>query len=298
MTNECYNTPVGSVTDLIMITLGASSRLETVKPISHSAEYKLCKSSSNPKHQSLMKKKDNYEIIIDLPDIDTISKNCAPAKKMFVWLLIKANEQAIFGREIQCNAITFHLSDLVDNGMYSKCQSARTGFKSAMNALTSVKIKGQIRGYRPSKIEALEVLFTGYAIKNSICTIYLNDRIDWSFVFQRFTKLPRVYFSLSKRASDLFYYIYSLVQYKQTDIEKNGCFTIGLRTIQRRLMLPDENAGRSNPHLTRDIKEEIKRVVKEIASRANNIELTLVSDNSQNIREYLDGGCLKIRLIN
>lgn len=294
MMDECFKAPVGSATDLMMSTLNTAHNLERIKPIGHSTEYKLRESASNPNHKSITKINDNYEITIDLSDIEAISKNSVPAKKMLVWAMIKANEQAVFNRQIKSNSITFSLSELVDNGLYSTIQSARTGFKSAMNALTSIKIKGQISGYRLSKIETLEVLFTGYCIKNSICTVYLNDRINWSFIFQKFTSLPKVYFSLSKRTSDLFYYIFYLLSFKQAEINKNGHFTIGLRTIQKRLLLPDENDSHDNPHYKRDIINPIKCAVEEISRYTNKITLALVADDAKNIRSYLNDGYLVI----
>ena len=111
-----------------------------------------------------------------------------------------------------------------------------------MDTLTSLKIKGHIQQTKKkgSSIDALEVLFTGARIERGQCTIYFNERISWSFIAQYFTILPRYYFRLPNRASDLLYYIFYLARQHTRDIEERGYFTIGFRAIQHRLQLPSE----------------------------------------------------------
>lgn len=56
--------------------------------------------------------------------------------------LIKANEQAIHEGQLTRDYISFPLQELVDIGFYKSLRSARTGFNSGMDTLTSLKLRG------------------------------------------------------------------------------------------------------------------------------------------------------------
>lgn len=290
MSSECYNTPVGSLSELIMLAISAAPDFGRINSVAHNATYVFCKSDKNPNHHSVKKSTDKYELTVDLSDICKVTKNSFPARKMLVWLMIKANEQAIFNRQRKEESVTFSLYELLENGLYSTIRSARKGLESAMDVLTCIKIKGRISGYRSKEIEGLEVLFTGYHIRRNICTVYLNERVEWSFLFQRFTHLPKGYFRLSKQSSDLLYYISYLLSFKESNTKK-----ISLRTIQRRMLLPDETTTTNNPHWSRDVKNKIARAVEEISRCTDSIELTLDTYDARDISEYLDRSVLVIK---
>lgn len=147
--------------------------------------------------------------------------------------------------------------------------------------------------------DVLEVLFTGATIEKGQCFIYLNPRINWSFLTQYFTILPTYYFRLSNRASDLLYYIFYLARQNTKEIEERGYFTIGFRAIQHKLSLPSEK-GLNNP--LRDIKDPIEKAIEQIEDEHkatyNNMEFTLlpVCDEEAPITDYLDNGYLKVEL--
>lgn len=147
--------------------------------------------------------------------------------------------------------------------------------------------------------DVLEVLFTGGRIEKGQCFIYLNPRINWSFLTQYFTILPTYYFRLSNRASDLLYYIFYLARQHTRDIEERGYFTISFRAIQHKLSLPSEK-GAANPQ--RDIKDAIEDTIEQIedAHKAtyDNMEFSLlpVCDDTAPITDYLDNGYLKVEL--
>lgn len=147
--------------------------------------------------------------------------------------------------------------------------------------------------------DVLEVLFTGGRIEKGQCFIYLNPRINWSFLTQYFTILPTYYFRLSNRASDLLYYIFYLARQNTKEIEERGYFTIGFRAIQHKLSLPSEK-GLNNP--LRDIKDPIEKAIEQIEDEHkatyDNMEFTLlpVCDEEAPIAEYLDNGYLKVEL--
>lgn len=297
-----YNVPDSTASNLILETLGAGEHIADLparkKQINHNTTYEVLEDGKR-RQVSVINPK--AKVTIELADIDKMTGSNKPAKKLFVLSLIKANEQAIFDGQLTKDYISFPLQELIDIGFYKTPQSARTGFKAGMDALTSLKIKGHIQQTkkRGSSIDALEVLFTGANIKNGQCTVYFNPRISWSFIAQYFTILPRYYFKLPNRASDLLYYIFFLARQHTRDIEERGYFTIGFRAIQHRLQLPSE-AGTKNPQ--RDIKDPIDEAIEELETEHSllygNTEFSLlpVYDEAASIKDYLDNGYLRVGL--
>lgn len=113
-------------------------------------------------------------VTIELADIEKIEKvigSNKAAKKLFVFSLIKAKEQAIHNGQLTKDYISFPLQELVDIGFYKSLRSAKTGFFSAMDILTSLKTNRA-------------VLFTGATRVDGQCVVYLNNHINWSFLIQ------------------------------------------------------------------------------------------------------------------
>ena len=297
-----YNVPDSTASNLILETLGAGEGIADLparkRQINHNTTYEVLEDGRR-RQVSLVNPK--AKVTIELADIDKLTGSNKPAKKLFVLSLIKANEQAIFDGQLTKDYISFPLQELIDIGFYKTPQSARTGFKAGMDALTSLKIKGHIQQTkkRGSSIDALEVLFTGANIKGGQCTVYFNPRISWSFIAQYFTILPRYYFKLPNRASDLLYYIFFLARQNTKDIEERGYFTIGFRAIQHRLQLPSE-VGLNNPQ--RDIKQPIEDAIEALETEHSklyhNTEFSLlpVYDEAASVKDFLDHGYLKVTL--
>ena len=297
-----YNVPDSTASNLILETLGAGEGIADLparkRQINHNTTYEVLE-DGRKRQVSLVNPK--AKVTIELADIDKLTGSNKPAKKLFVLSLIKANEQAIFDGQLTKDYISFPLQELIDIGFYKTPQSARTGFKTGMDALTSLKIKGHIQQTkkRGSTIDALEVLFTGANIKGGQCTVYFNPRISWSFIAQYFTILPRYYFKLPNRASDLLYYIFFLARQHTKDIEERGYFTIGFRAIQHRVQLPSE-VGLNNPQ--RDIKQPIEDAIEALETEHSklyhNTEFRLlpVYDEAASVKDFLDNGYLKVTL--
>lgn len=297
-----YNVPDSTASNLILETLGAGENIADLparkKQINHNTTYEVLEDGKR-RQVSVINPK--AKVTIELADIDKMTGSNKPAKKLFVLSLIKANEQAIFDGQLTKDYISFPLQELIDIGFYKTPQSARTGFKAGMDALTSLKIKGHIQQTkkRGSSIDALEVLFTGANIKNGQCTVYFNPRISWSFIAQYFTILPRYYFKLPNRASDLLYYIFFLARQHTRDIEERGYLTIGFRAIQHRLQLPSE-IDNGNPYRT--IKQPIEEAIEELETEHSllygNTEFSLlpVYEEAASIKDYLDNGYLRVSL--
>ena len=284
---DFYNVPDSTASNLILETLGAGADIADLPARKRQVKIQL--------------KTQKASVTIELADIDKLTGSNKPAKKLFVLALIKANEQAIHEGQLTKNYVSFPLQELIETGFYSTPQSARKGFNAGMDTLTSLKIKGHIQQTKKkgSSIDALEVLFTGARIERGQCTIFFNERISWSFIAQYFTILPRYYFRLPNRASDLLYYIFYLARQHTKDIEERGYFTIGFRAIQHRLQLPSE-VGNSNPYRT--IKQPIDEAIEELETEHSklygNTEFSLlpVCDDTAPIADYLDNGYLKVGL--
>lgn len=299
---DFYNVPDSTASNLILETLGAGADIADLparkRQVNHSTTLEVLESG---KRRQVSLKTQKASVTIELADIDKLTGSNKPAKKLFVLALIKANEQAIHDGQLTKNYISFPLQELIDTGFYSTPQSARKGFNAGMDTLTSLKIKGHIQQTKKkgSSIDALEVLFTGARIERGQCTIFFNERISWSFIAQYFTILPRYYFRLSNRASDLLYYIFYLARQHTRDIEERGYFTIGFRAIQHRLQLPSE-IGNNNPDRT--IKQPIEEAIEQIedghSGLYGNMEFGLlpVYDDATTISEFLENGYLKVEL--
>lgn len=297
-----YDVPDSPATHLVLEALGAGADIadlpERKRQYNRGTTVEVLEDG---KRRKIISTSPKAKISLELADIEKFTGSNKPAKKLFVLALIKANEQAIHGGQLTKDYVSFPLQDLIDIGFYSTPQSARKGFNAGMDTLTSLKIKGHIQQTkkRESSIDALEVLFTGSRIERGQCTVFFNDRINWNFIAQYFTILPRYYFKLPNRASDLLYYIFYLARQHTKDMEERGYFTIGFRAIQHRLQLPSE-IDNGNPYRTikQPIEEAIEQIEEEHSGLYGNTEFSLlpVYDEADSITEYLDNGYLKVSL--
>ena len=274
---------------------GISDLPSRKKQVSHGTRYEV-KANGDKRQVSMENCQGTAKVTVELADINKLNK---AGKKLLILSMIKANEQSLYKGELTKDYISFPLKELVDYGLYSSLNGARKGFEIGTDALTSIKVKGTVRKTQKSSvtIHALEVPFTGAKITNNQCFIYLNNRIDWKFLAQYFTKLPKYYFKLSNRASDLLYYIFYLARQHTAEIAERGYFAVSFQAIHSLLQLPDPKTSR-NPQ--RDIKDVIENAIADIQTEQStmygNAELSfeLVYDEKMGISEYLDNGYLRI----
>ena len=186
------------------------------------------------------------ELTIDIEDINKLEVGNTPAEKLFNFLLIKANEQCtvVNGQKY----VKFSLQELVDIGMYSTPQSARKGFRNGIKTLQRILLTVK---NKKARLETGGSLVGGYKIKNSVCTVRLGENINWQVFTQYFTVLPKYYFRLSKRASTLLYNIFYYARQHTTDIAKQGYFTVSMKTIHTKMLLPSPKAC-PNPNVFLD----------------------------------------------
>lgn len=304
-TKEFYNVPTSPATDTILRVLGtrgepltspenAEAYIEQSKKVNHSQKIEVLIDGDKRK---FIVCNDVSTVTLEISDIEKLIGSNKPAKKLLVLSLIKLNEQAYSDGALRRNYIQFPLKEMVDIGFYSTPQAARIGFASAMDSLTDIKVKGELhKGNKKTEEQyVLEMLFTGGRIKNGVCTVFINERINWAFIAAFYTILPKYYFKLSNRASDLLYYIFYLARQNVKKIEQQGYFTISMRAIQNRLGLPDKTKTK-NPQ--RDIIDAIEGAISDIEEASKDLEflITPVYDKNASIADYLSNGYIKISL--
>lgn len=296
-----YNVPDSPATHFILETLGAGAGLADLparkKQVSHGTSLEVLEDG---KKRRVISTSQKSKITLELADIEKFTGNNKPAKKLFVLTLIKANEQSIFSGELGRDYISFHLQELIDIGFYKTIQSARNGFKTAMDALTDIKVSGELQKTKKNKVSVIGLHpFRKAWIDKNQCYIQLESDFNWRFIAQYFTILPLYYFKLPNRASDLLYYIFFLARQHTKDIEGRGYFTISFRAIQHRLQLPNEK-GLKNPQ--RDIKQPIEDAIEQLETEHSqyygNMDFCLlpVYDDKASIADYLDNGYLQVTL--
>lgn len=296
-----YNVPDSPATHLILETLGAGANIADLparkKQVSHGTSLEVLEDG---KKRRVISTTPKATITLDIADIEKITGNNKPAKKLLVLALIKANEQAIFDGELGRDYVSFPLQELVDIGFYKSVRTARAGFIAAMDALTDIKLSGDIQRTKKKKVSVVGLHpFRKGVIENSQCYIQLESDFNWSFIAQYFTILPRYYFKLSNRASDLLYYIFFLARQHTKDIEERGYFTVSFRAILHRLQLPNEA---TSPNPQRDIKQPIEDAIEQLETEHSlyyhNTEFSLlpVCDDKARIGDYLDNGYLQVGL--
>lgn len=222
------------------------------------------------------------------------------SKKMLNFLLMKINEQVYHNNELSRNYITFTLRELTEEYKISKhIEAARTAFEQAIDALTSIKIRGfTLKGKKRIEQSTIAVLFTYGTIENGVCVVGISDRINWQFILDTYTILPKAYYQLSAAAADLLYYIFQQARQNCEKIKENGKFNIGLRAVQNYLNLPSENDNRRPAQTIRRPIEEAITAIEE-ACKGEDFTITPKLKHGGDITscktsEYLDNGYLEI----
>lgn len=294
--------PTSPATNLLYGLISATnlSDLQSgAKEYNRNAKYKISKNGNKRKIEYSAQ---NSQIVIEIDDILKLANSSPQTKKILTKILMETNRQAIRQGELIKDNICFSLKELVGEGQYKSLKTARQGFSSIGNMLTSIKMSGKLyRGKKAIEQEIIAVLFTGIRIKNSTAEIYLNPRLNWKFITAYFTGLPDFYFQLPDRAAELLYYIFYLARQNSKQIEQEGFFVISFKAIQSRLNLPKENETKNTK---RDIKDEIEKAVATIKEKYKSyqtteepeLELELNCNSKLTIKEYLKSGKLIVKL--
>lgn len=300
-----------------MLTAGGREGIENLpelkKRINHSTKYKISEGDPAKQEESgltIMRKdwnnrrRKNY-IRVGLPD-NVIDKKLGygiNAKKLLLFCLQKINQQILKNGEVTREFITFPLQELIEKGFYTSQRSAQTGFKIAASIMTSIRIEGEI-GFsdrKPAKhIFQLSVLFPTTKYADGQYQVFVNQQVDWSFIFQAFSILPEYYYELSNKSSELLFYIFSIARQHTEDIKERGYFTLSCRALQLAMHLPEE---KKTEHPDRDIKQAILNAIDEVDAMQNKyfhdedlLFLSLEYKEEWNIAQFLNEGYLYVGL--
>lgn len=295
-----------------MLTAGGREGIEALpelkKQVNHSSTYSVTKGDPMNNEQGLtlirhdLSDKKSY-LRFSIPDniVDNNLGYGIYTKKIFLMLLEKINQQVYHDGKITRDYITFPAQELIDRQLYKSPRSAREGFESAMDILTSIKVQGELWYSKRKSISVyqLSVLFPTARYEDGQCKIFLNQQIgDWNFIYQAFSILPKYYYELSNKPSELLYYIFFIARQHTEDIKKRGHFTISFRAVQQALHLPNEKKTK-NPK--RDILDVINNAIDEIDSaqikyfgNADLLSIYAEYNDSANITEILNEGFLCI----
>ena len=237
---------------------------------------------------------ENQDNLIAFDNIEKLIGKKKGASKFFTLALEKLTEQALNKGELFNNTIKVSIKELLERGFYADAKGARRGFDTAMDILTTIKVRAELKEGKNKTTTAKEVLvlFTGYERDNSgNCYIFLNERINWKALAQYYTIIPSYYPKLTSNGLDLMHLImnYARLPQNRQSLAEKGHFYITLKAIQNALWLPDEETSK-NPE--RDIKNPIEQALEDIEAQEAGrglLYITPTVDGTEPIKEYLKG---------
>ena len=286
-------------TNAVMSFFGNASDLETYKKrfkkINHNTNIEILENRSARK---IITKNEDTELVIEIDDIDTFTKNNKSVKKIFLYILYKLSQQQIIQNLFEDLSIEFNLQELVSLGLYQNMDTARVGFKNAKTILTSLKVEGLIKDKNTKKAigEGTSVLFTNAFIIKGTCIFTLNKFINWPvFALLYFAPIPTTYFALPSTPSDLMYLVFTQARMRKKELKDKGFFTLKLRTVQQALGLISEEKTKSP---TDKIKKPILEAIEVVNSAENNPDFHISIDYDKNgtIKDFLDKGFITISM--
>ena len=236
-------------------------------------------------------------VSIKISDALTNSRN-KENKKILMLILIKAFEQALHNGKLTSKIISFHLSELVDLGLYKNLRTARAGIEGAWSALSGLSYDYKDKKRKRS---GFRTYITGGDIKMNRVYIMLNDYADWQIIASKYIQTPLYYFRASNRAADLILSIFYIMRQRTAQIAEKGFFTIQLDTLQKDLHLPNADPG-AGGHPGRDTVEPLKAAIEEVMrlqkeAGARDLTLTLEADSdSTHAAALIDCGYLRVNV--
>lgn len=195
------------------------------------------------------------------------------------------------------------LQKMVDLGMYSSTDSARTAVKNFFDRQLLIKIGGILKHGRKIIREECGVLFYHRSRSGNGHIIFsVNEKINMEFFTQFFTVLPSFAYALGENGFSLTWYIFYLARQNMKAIKENGSFNINLDTIREALGLPAVDAVKWRKY-KHDIITPITDAITEIMNgweatkkgEEDNLEIILHVKDNANITEWLQG-YIEVRL--
>ena len=248
----------------------------------------------------------------------------AGTAKLLIFLFNKIYEQAwsYDNNELKTNRITFKISELINEGVYSDIKKAREEVHTAYEFLNHIRIKGtsRIKNYKTKKWEDLEFDGTPFyhynKDKNGIITISLSQEMNWVPLLIYFTTMPDLFWQIKgKYAPMLFELIFNRARILDniTPIKENiyGTtetgfeFYISMQKIYETFMLPPTEDTKRNRTATAQIKAPINNAIEKIETAAQqykedtnrgSIYLEVEEIERVSIEEWLEKSKLHIKI--
>lgn len=226
---------------------------------------------------------ENYEEIATRQDKNTI--------KLFNFLLQKSNEQN------HNPDITFHLLELVENGMYKNIDTARKGLKNSFEKIKRIEIGGIIKKGGKELRSKQGYLFYDRDITEGHVTIKRNETISIEFIAQYITLIPKWSYQLNEKAYSLVDYIFYRARQEITNIKEKGYFNLSFESISNYLGQPKpEETERQSQLIINPILEAITEIEDlQLKEERTDFKITPIYEEGT-AREFLRG-YLKIELI-
>lgn len=238
-------------------------------------------------------KTDFISLEVSFNDFDKAIKNCDKYTVMLFYYILSKGLQAYSQDDgtLSTSIVTFHLSELVNIGMFKTVDEARKRVEKALNVLVALRVGVKYgKTKRQQKKNFMDMpIFGRKGIKNSVVTIlfYIDEKpIHWGFLFDNYTILPEYAFKLSENAFNLLRHIYSTA--------RQGKNKASFLTIIRQLNLP---YAEDTEHKSRDIIEQIGKAVAEIEQNQNNgIQLLFDCNVDEPTAQQINNGYLNFTL--
>jgi len=210
----------------------------------------------------------------------------AEVGKLLIFLFDKVLSQAWSSdnRELKADEITFQLSEITAEGIYSDIKQARAGVHKAYSFLNNISIKGNSRyfDYKSKKWQEIEfdgTPFYNYVRKNGIVHIAINKKMNWLPLLIYFTTMPRLFWKIpGKHAPALFEMIFDRARLtknitpitKTIHEEKLTGFElyISMKSIYEKLMLPPTEETKEHRNAYVKIKKPIYNAIEAIEKAA------------------------------
>lgn len=255
---------------------------------------------------------DNSNVTIEWKSI--VEGTNKGVRKMLIFSMIEVMKQAYHQEKngqgcLSAETISFPLSKLVENGMYSNLQNARRGFTAALDVLMNISFtatmkkstkRNNITNNQSSEDYITRAFFIGHGIKNSQCSIELNKKAKWDMLLRYYTYILPFAFQLNSNAFNLLYSICFLARQNCSDIHKTNKFKISMRTIKYKLGLPDEEETKNpNTSIIEPIENAISEIEEHLAktnTETDYIKITPILPEKCTYKTYLDNGCLEISI--
>lgn len=300
--------PTGPLVSLINLTMTAGDEhfdsLESrEKAISHAGDFTAKRSNKTDGVVLVKKKGDKSESVVRIDNIYQVKSKNKGLRKVFTFIMTKAGEQCVDANgRLKRAFVSFDLKELVGLGTYKTEKVARQQILECGDILQGIKARGTVTRYEDKEgtheetIELLAVLFPTIAVSNGQCVVHLNNAINWGAIIPFFTCLPDYHYGLGAKASDLLRQAVFIARMHTGDIASRGWFTIKMRTIQSRLMLP--------PETTKDHKRLIRKPIIDAVQEINEadikddtgrkLHLEIVAKDNCSIQDFLENGFIKV----